>query len=197
MRNRLRQRWLSGSRFQLNVPPKQLQPWLQESGSLTQRLLNACDKTFSVRVLKQHVRLVQQNEAQLLRIPRNSQVIVREVHLLCGQIPWVYAHTLLPMASLKGHQQRLAAIGTRPLGALLFADSSLCRSSLQIVRIPASQSHALTQIRSQQNIWGRRSLFHLGKRPLLISEYFLPALQTETHTTQPLRPRHLSKTGRR
>jgi len=196
MRNRLRQRWLSGSRFQLNAAPHNIRAWLQSSGSLTQQLLNACDHTFSVRVLNQQTRYPQQNEAQLLRIPRTSQVIVREVHLLCGQTPWVYAHTLLPLASLKGHQQRLAAIGTRPLGALLFADSSLCRSSLQIVRIPANQSHSLTQIRSQQNVWGRRSLFHLGKHPLLISEYFLPALQTETHTTQPLRPRHLSKTGR-
>ncbi len=197
MRNRLRQRWLSGSRFQLNAPPKQLQPWLQESGSLTQRLLNACDKTFSVRVLKQHVRLVQQNEAQLLRIPLRSRVIIRNVHLLCGSTPWVYAHTVLPVSTLRGHQQRLAAIGSRPLGSLLFSDPSLQRSALQIIRLPPQQSRQITQVANQNIVWGRRSLFQIGNKPLLVSEYFLDALQTKTQTSQPLRPRHLSKTGRR
>jgi len=196
MRNRLRQRWLSGSRFQLNAAPKQLQSWLKESGSLTQRLLNACDKTFSVRVLKQYIRLVQQNEAQLLRIPLGSRVIIRDVHLLCGSTPWVYAHTVLPLSTLQGHQQRLAAIGNRPLGALLFADPSLQRGALQIVRLPTNHSHQITQTRNPTTVWGRRSLFQLGKKPLLVSEFFLDALQTKTQASQSLRPRRIRKNSR-
>ncbi|MDQ7015822.1 MAG: chorismate lyase [Gammaproteobacteria bacterium] len=197
MRNPLHQRWLNGSRFHLNAAPQALRPWLQESGSLTQKLLNGCNKTFSVRILKQQIRYAKKKEAQHLQIPLGSRLIERDVHLLCGQTPWVYAHTLLPLSSLTGHQQRLAAIGNRPLGALLFTDPSLRRGALQIIRIPAKQSRQITHVKNHSTLWGRRSLFQVGQHPLLVSEFFLSALPLDAHSSPPLRPRHLSKSNRR
>ena len=37
--------------------------------------------------------------------------IVREVELLCGETPWVFARTLIPATSLRGPARRLAMLG--------------------------------------------------------------------------------------
>lgn len=63
---------------------------------------------------------------------------------------------------MEGPLKRLRRLNERPLGEFLFRDPRLQRSQLEIVQ--------------SAEIWGRRSLFISHERPLLVAEFFLPAL---------------------
>jgi chorismate--pyruvate lyase len=92
----------------------------------------------------------------------------------------VFARTVIPRATLTGPRRRLTRLKTRPLGAVLFADPSMQRGPVEIARLtPRDKLYpvALRHLgRQPPEIWGRRSLFTLGGKPLLVSEIFLPGI---------------------
>lgn len=100
--------------------------------------------------------------------------LIREVHLMCDDHPVVYARTVIPVSTLVGPQKRLAHLGDKPLGAVLFSDKSMRRSEVQVACLKPAQVKLATA--NSEDIWGRRSVFRLNDRPLLVSEYFLPDL---------------------
>lgn len=118
------------------------------------------------------------DEARLLNIPPRQRVLMRQVQLLCGGYVYVYARSLIPLKTLTGKHRRLGYLGEKPLGAYLFANPTLQRSHQQIARI--TRKDALFDIACAgsrlecDQIWGRRSLFKIDQKPLLVSEYFLP-----------------------
>jgi chorismate--pyruvate lyase len=104
--------------------------------------------------------------------------VIRQVLLMCGRQPWVFARTVIPVSSLRGKLQQLAALGTRPLGEVLFADPGMRRGMVELAEILPGQAvfaAATAHTRHQPvSIWGRRSVFWLSDKPLLVSEVFLP-----------------------
>ena len=154
--------------------------WLLDTGSLTQRLRAACPGQLRVEVLDQAFRRPTLSELQTLDMPINELAWVRQVHLLCDGKPLVFARTVIPVSSLVGRCRRLARLGNRPLGALLFADKSMRRGEMEIACLkprhavfPVATRHLL---RKPAAIWGRRSVFFLNRKPLLVSEVFLPEI---------------------
>lgn len=131
-----------------------------------------------MRVLSQGWGKPRIDEARALDMRPGHLAIIRQVHLLCDDQPWVYARTVLPVTSLRGKIKRLAQLGARPLGGLLFGDPGMQRGGVELARIGRGQSlyQAATCHLSQhpEAIWGRRSVFRLSGRPLLVSEVFLP-----------------------
>ncbi len=132
-----------------------------------------------MRVLEQGWRRPLENERQALGMRRGALAWVRQVHLLCAGRPWVFARTVIPAATLHGGQRSLVRLGERPLGAMLFANRSVRRGPMEIAAIAAgSPLHRMALGGGRRTrIWGRRSLFFFGARPLLVSEIFLPALR--------------------
>ena len=122
----------------------------------------------------------QRNEAQHLGMRAGSTGFVREVQLLCNDVPWVYARTVIPRTTLTGPRRRLTRLRTRPLGAVLFADPTMQRGPVEIACItPCDRLHPAATRHLEvlpEAIWGRRSVFTLGGKPLLVSEVFLPAI---------------------
>lgn len=160
--------------------PTGLADWLLDSGSLTRRLRQVCPGQFSVRVLGQYWARPLPSEAKSLKLNRQGYVWVREVQLLCDDHPWVFARTLIPLSSLRGRCQRLTRLGTRPLGEVLFADPKIQRGDVEVACILGSQRlhrRAFGDLPEKSDaIWGRRSVFRIGGRPLLVCEIFLPDL---------------------
>ncbi len=160
-------------------PGADLVSWIFDTGSLTRRLQSACD-TFAVRVISQNWGYPQLNESQKLAMRYRERALIRQVHLLCNGQPVVFARTVIPCSTLRGSQRRLTRLGGRSLGAVLFADKSMRRAALQIARITPQQTIYTIAMQhlpaSSHPIWGRRSVFTLNKRPLLVSEVFLPAI---------------------
>lgn len=120
------------------------------------------------------------SERRVLRVRRRQLALIREVRLLCDEVPWVFARTVIPRTTLTGSERRLAHLGERPLGAVLFADPRMQRGAVEVARLePGSglHHHALQGTDgSVDALWGRRSVFRLGRKPLLVSEIFLPAV---------------------
>lgn len=133
-----------------------------------------------MRVLNQQWSQAKADEARLLDIPMRQRVLVRQVQLLCDENVYVYARSLIPLKTLTGKHRRLRRLGKRPLGAYLFAHANLQRSQQQIARITIKDplfdiASAGSRLKCDQ-IWGRRSLFKIDQKPLLVSEYFLPGI---------------------
>lgn len=118
------------------------------------------------------------NEAMTLGMRPGSRAVVRQVQLLCGETPWVYARTIIPPRTLARKFHRFTRLGARSLGAMLFADPSMKRDEVEVTCLtPADRLYHLAarDLREKPEvIWGRRSLFWLGGKPLLVCEFFLP-----------------------
>lgn len=119
-----------------------------------------------------------------------GRALIRQVQLLCGNRPWVYARTVIPATSMCGRLQRLARLGNRPLGAMLFADPGMRRGRVELARITPGQTLFAAALGhtgrdTPAAIWGRRSVFRIADKPLLVSEVFLPQFPAP-HAARPL-----------
>ncbi|EGW54802.1 chorismate--pyruvate lyase family protein [Candidatus Endoriftia persephonae] len=175
--------WSGWNRQRLTQVPAGVLPWLRDEGSLTRRVVAACSGRFRVRLLRQAWGTPFYSEAQLLRMRRGEMALVREVELLCDEVPWVFARTLIPASTLRGAARRLTLLGDKPLGAVLFSDSRIKRGRTQVARLqPRHRLFSAASVDLQpvpDELWGRRTLFHVSGRPLLVNEIFLPRIPME------------------
>lgn len=152
--------------------------WLSEKGSLTRRLRTLTGPEFRVAVLREDWAKPFPGEARLLDLRTARSARVREVMLMAGDRPLVLARSIIPQRTLCGRHSPLARLGTRPLGEWLFAHPALRRLSLEFARVqPESWSADLGATRGiAVPVWGRRSHYRVARHPLLVCEFFLPAL---------------------
>ncbi len=175
--------WLGCRRLRRSALPEHWRDWLLDPSSLTRRLQRRCGPDFHVAVLSQRMERPMLSEARALHRPPQEVALVRQVRLLCDETSWVFARTIIPLPSLKRGLQRLAQLGDKPLGAVLFADPKMQRQPMEVARIKPGQrlyhmSHG-SEVPSNKSLWGRRSVFCLQGSPLLVSEFFLPELLWE------------------
>lgn len=154
-------------------------PWLFDASSLTARLIDLCGKDFTVRVISQHWQTIDSEEAAAMSLKGERSALVRQVFLCCGDRPLVYARTVIPKVTVQGARRRYANMGNRPLGAMLFSDRTMRREDVQVAELPASHE-TNKYIESDGPVWGRRSVFRVSGRPLMVCEYFLPELIERT-----------------
>lgn len=155
--------------------------WLLDASSLTQRLVSGCDGQFRVEVLSEQWIKPMISERKLLDMKHGMLARVRHVRLLCNERPCVFARTVIPYSTLRGSVRRLTLLGSRSLGAVLFADPTMRRGELEIAAIGKSEflyNQAMKGIRQKTDpICGRRSVFYLSDKPLLVNEIFLPGIE--------------------
>ena len=156
-------------------------PWLTDRGSLTARIAARCPGV-RVKVVFQGLRRPDRDERFLFTHRGRARVLVREVFLICGDTPVVFAHTVFDPAALDGPWRSVAKLGNRPLGAALFADARIHRYRLRSRKI--GWHHELHRRlsahvkRVPKALWARRSLFRLHNSPILVTEVFLPEILT-------------------
>lgn len=168
----------------ITAVPKKLKPWLDEPGSLTRRLRGIAGQQFRVQVIRECWVQPWPDERARLAVSEPRKVWLREVELCRGSTPLVYARSIIPVSSLHGPLQRLRQLGARPLGALLFGRYPVARGPIEVAPVTRESRLGLAAGLGGQaaSAWARRSIFHIGRRPLLITEVFLPALLEElTH----------------
>ena len=138
-------------------------------------MIALCGDEFSVSVLSQQWQTLNPEEASAMGLTDVHSALVRQVILRCGNKPMIYARTVIPATTIQGAQRRYANMGNRPLGAMLFADRTMKREAIQIAKLPVEQ-FVIKDLDTDEPIWGRRSVFRVSGKPLLVSEYFLPEL---------------------
>jgi len=159
--------------------PQRLRGWLFDPRSLTRRLSRTCPGGFAVCLLAQRWQVPLAAERAELGLAPRERALVREVLLTCHGTPWVFARSVFPRASLRGPQRRLARLGTRPLGEVLFAMRGMRRAR---VRVEPAQPDSPLGARCRRALgeaprhaWLRSSVFVHRGRALLVSELFLEA----------------------
>ncbi|TNF03598.1 MAG: chorismate lyase [Gammaproteobacteria bacterium] len=168
-------RWHRHNRGPASLARGPLRSWLLDRGSLTERLIKLSRGDFCVQVIRQEMSLPRPSEHAALGMGHRQLALIREVILLGGGRPWVYARSVIPQTSLSGRLRCLRKLDNRPLGALLFSDPHMRRGAIEL----ASQDTRHTPLPGplqaiQAVISGRRSLFWLDNKPLLVCEMFLP-----------------------
>ncbi|MEW6995466.1 chorismate lyase [Colwelliaceae bacterium MEBiC 14330] len=175
--------WQAPSQQLLAPIASELRDWLLDQGSLTARLKRN-STLFRVELLGQAKQLCHETEANEF-IKAGEPVLVREVLLYCDDIPQVFARTLIPLSSLTGEEKALANLGTQPLGQVLFNNPSLKREQLELSVFEQSSKVAQLALALGKaedsnkslvidELWGRRSVFVVENKPLMVAEVFLP-----------------------
>lgn len=167
--------WRSANNRQISAIPKERLPDILDYGSLTKRLLFKSEGNFQVKLVTQGWARPTFSEYRRLGLRHREYALIRSVKL-CGKgEPWVIARSVIPASSLKGNTRFLASLGNKPLGAALFKDPGLVRTSFELAcfepdAFPEFELGALKGF-----VWGRRSVFHIQQKPLLVAEMFLPS----------------------
>lgn len=153
--------------------------WLTDHGSLTRRL-RLCCTAFAVRRLYQGWAIPHRDECAPLGLRPGRLAMVREVLLMNGTMPLVFAHSVIPRAALRGRWASLAGLGNKPLGEALFSDPRVRRQPLTCRRLDRRHPlyhEALAHLdQAPAELWARRSRFSLGRQSLLVTEVFLPEI---------------------
>ena len=161
--------------------PKLWRDWLFDAGSLTQRLLDASGGELSVHVIKQQFQVPSLSERHILGLADRQQALVREVLLRGAGQPWVFARSVIPFTTLSGRLRKLRQLDNQPLGALLFNDPTMTREAVEVACVNADNNQLpCRSLGDESPVWGRRSVFRLDKKPLLVAEFFLPSFEPES-----------------
>jgi len=135
------------------------------TGSLTRCLRDLCSGAFSLRLLGER------NEVE--------QGLVREVLMLCSDLPWVFAQTVIPQSTLAGNPW-IRDLGDRPLGDTLFDRPGVVRSNLNLTRLRRGHHLYDRAVRDAglagfpESLLARRSIVRIVDTELTINEVFLP-----------------------
>lgn len=150
--------------------------WLTVQDSLTKQL-QAAYPLLKVEGVRQYWKAPATDEADMLGLRFGQTALVREVWLQSGEVPLVFARSILPRTSLRGRWRHLGALGARPLGAVLFADRKVSRAPLAFCKL--SSRHPISRRIARSGLWARRSLFLRSGRKILVTEVFLPGVLSE------------------
>ena len=170
------QRWYRRRQLSSKRLPANIRSWLFDASSLTARLIRYSSGDFRVELLSQEIRRPERDEAQTLGIAEHRFALIRQVHLCFGNQVVVYARTVIPLSTLTGAERSYGNLGNRPLGAMLFTDRSMRRDEVMVTKLSADNPLYKKTGAKDDAIWGRRSVFYVGDKPLLVSEYYLPEL---------------------
>jgi chorismate lyase len=153
--------------------------WLIDNGSLTARLQQRYTK-FAVKPVTVKYAKPMIDEAALLHLPKDKTALIREVLLLGNNQAVVFAHSVLPRASLRGAWRGLGKLGNKPLGATLFANPVVKRTPLEYKKLPRQHPISMRVAEHVQTypkvLWARRSVFQLNCARILVTEVFLEQL---------------------
>lgn len=159
-----------------------LRPWLEIEASLSIAIARRCpsDAPFRVMLLNEGEQRPIGDEADVIDNARHTYVHTREVLLLSGDTPLVYAHTVLRREHLRRPWHHLVRVGTKPLGSLLFAHPAIKPGAIYYRRLDSRHPlwrRARPHMEAPAaHLWARRAQFQLGGAPLLVTEVFLPGI---------------------
>lgn len=158
---------------------KKLQDFLFQSGSLSRSIQDSCAGVFNIELKSESWSIPLPEERDLLALNTDEITFVRESWLKCDDNKLVYARTVIPHITYEKESKALTDLGNKPLGNILFNDSSAYRTNMQYAKISANcmlHSQATVDTEISADLWGRQSLFYISNNPLLITEVFLPMI---------------------
>lgn len=170
--------WHEHRRGSQHYLPEMVQSWTYETSSLTQRLRDYYGNNIAVGILFHQWRTPYLSESRQLQLPLHRYGLIREVMLHINGKPLILARTVIPDETIKVAHRNLAHLGTRPLGEVIFSYPDLERITMDLTVVPPESWRTGMQNKASINqpIWGRRTVYAIHKKPMLVSEFFLPEI---------------------
>ena len=180
--------------FQETDIPAILLPWIANADSMTRALEEASGTLCQIVVQKEGWQVPWVDEVAALdrldtplprrvrpdlsRKGRGEECWIREVVIIARQ-PVIFARSVFPR-QLVEHFPKLMSLGSQSLGKTIFADNTFQRGLIEVAQISAGQSlwEQVPPSLRPEKCWARRSMFHSSVSPFLLSEVFLPYLDT-------------------
>lgn len=136
---------------------------LRDESSLTELLVARAGRSFKVQRLEECWSPVPDMALRRDFGPIADQHLFwsRKVLLWGRGEPWVLAHTLMPAHALGSELSQVLQLGDKPLGRYLFCQPNLLRANLQFTS-------------GSSRMLGRRSVFYLFSKPIMVAEFFTP-----------------------
>ncbi|MGJ0429317.1 chorismate--pyruvate lyase family protein [Methylobacter sp.] len=168
--------WFENRQGTRHCLPEDVQSWTYETGSLTQRLRDYYGSAVAVKVLQQQWSTPFLSERRLLKLPESRYSLIREVLLHADGKPLILARTIIPTRTLKAAKRSLSHLGSRPLGEVIFSYPKLNRLEMDVaLTSPAVWTQAaIAEAGITGPVWGRRTVYAIRRRQMLVSEFFLP-----------------------
>ena len=154
-------KWLNGSELSSGLTKKNILDWLEEEGSITARISSRAE--FKLEILNDDIGVAEDEEYIALEIPP-EEVRIREVVLFGDLVPLVYARSIIPELTASKGYPGLGAIGSKPLGDLLFQSELFVKIRREFAQFQTS---------SKEVVWGRRTNYLVRGYPLSVMEVFL------------------------
>lgn len=151
--------------------------WLTHFDSLTYRLRDISKNGIQHVMLNCGWQLPYEEEKVVFTEEVAQQSFwIREISWQYQGEVWILGRVVIPASTWQIHDYQLQKQQHRPIGELLFSEKA-SRISLELQRLtPVHPYYELIKphIVNASPVWSRRSLFSFYKRPLLVSEIFLP-----------------------
>ena len=143
--------------------PKELNPWLNASGSLTQQLTDLAGGAFSVKPFREHFQRLSFDDAKWMQMPKYHTSWVRESYLYGSEEQaWVKAKSIFPILSLQKKARIFQHIGTKPIGLFLFHRTQpVCDRRVILL----------------EDGWTRQSCYTWHGCKFIVQETFLPSFE--------------------
>ena len=169
-------RWIQNRQGIRHTLPKNVQSWIYEPGSLTQRLRDSYGTAVTVKILFQQWQTPFLTERKRLKLHENSYSLVREVLLHADGKPLILARTIIPPKTVNAAKSNFAHLGTRPLGEVIFSCPKVERVEMDVALVNPSTWTKPTKAEAhiKQPLWGRRTVYAITQGKMLVSEFFLP-----------------------
>lgn len=166
-----------------SIKPVLLQPWLDYTESLTDKLRNEAGDA-QLDVISQNFIPVSWWDTFVLKITARS-VMQREIVMSAHDNFCWYARTIIPEDTLKANDRLFDRLQQESLGAIIFGNERIKRLSMISYRIDATciEYYWLDSIIKDdaQSLWARLSMFEIdGLSPFFLIEILLPGLLTAT-----------------
>ncbi|MBM4207742.1 MAG: chorismate lyase [Gammaproteobacteria bacterium] len=160
--------------------PEDVHSWVYEPGSLTKRLRDYYGNRIAVDLLFHQWRSPYLSECKQLNLPCYRFALTREVILHINNKPLLLARTIIPEETIKVAHRNLSHLGNRPLGEVIFSYPDLERIVMDLTLIKENGWTLKAQQKAaiEQPLWGRRTVYAIRQRPMLVSEFFLPEILT-------------------
>lgn len=121
-----------------------------------------------------------------LGVPAQAALHGREVLLLGGSTPRVFARSVTLQGASRTAWRAMRGLGSRPLAELLFTRAGISRSALAWRWLPPAHPEVRGMARAWAQaagagwpgggVWQRHSVFHSRGQPLWVAEHFPQAL---------------------
>jgi len=150
--------------------------WLVDTGSFMQRLDQHHVK--DVKISVQREGWLQPSNWEKELVTKDEQYWVREVSILNSKHNLLYARAVIAK-NIIINKPELKSLNNKALGSILFKDGSFKRSELKFAYVlPKDLWDDFAKVQSLPLLWVRSSIFTMKTEKLLLTEIFLPSIES-------------------